>query len=71
VARWAGWGAGPSGAGSVGGPTRTFLVLALLGCAVVTLVLVHEGRLPGAGVALVATVYFAFRLFFGLGKSEG
>ncbi len=70
MARWAGWGAGPAGAGSTGGPSRIFLALALLGCAVVTGVLLREARLGAASVAGAATVYFALRLFAGLGRAR-
>jgi hypothetical protein len=60
--RWAGWGAGPAGAGSVGGPTRLFLVLALIACAAVAFMLGRDGNRTGALVALGATIYFALRL---------
>ena len=68
MARWSGWGAGPAGAGSTGGPTRAFLALALLGCAVVAGVRAREGNAGGALVAAAAAVYFALRLFAGLGR---
>jgi hypothetical protein len=68
MAAWAGWGAGPSGAGSAGGPSRVFLVAALVGCAVVAGVLVRDGRWPQALAAAAAVVYFALRLFGGLGS---
>lgn len=70
MGRWAGWGAGPSGAGAAG-PTRAFLAVALGGAAVVTAVLVADHRYAAAGVAAVAAVYFALRLFAGLGKERG
>jgi hypothetical protein len=70
VARWTGWGAGPAGAGSTGGPSRAFLGAALAGCAVVTLALAREGNLGGAAVSAAATVYFALRLFAGLGRGN-
>ena len=60
--RWAGWGAGPAGAGSVGGPTRLFVLLALVGCAVVAAVLWRDGNDRGALFALAATIYFGLRL---------
>ena len=66
---WAGWGAGPAGAGAAGGPSRGFLGAALLGCAVVTGVLVARRSWPGAAVAALATLYFVARLFLGLGRS--
>ena len=68
MARWAGWGAGPAGAGSTGGRTRIFLGSVLAGCVAVAALLVREGRLAAAGVAAAAAVYFALRLFGGLGR---
>jgi hypothetical protein len=68
--RWAGWGAGPAGAGATGGPTRAFLGAALLGAAVIAAVLATDGRYAAAAVAVVAAGYFALRLFGGLGRSE-
>jgi len=70
MARWAGWGAGPAGAGSVGGPSRLFLVLALGASLVVAGVLVRDGKRIEAAVALAAAVYFALRLFGGLGRRK-
>jgi hypothetical protein len=60
--RWAGWGAGPAGAGSVGGPTWLFLALALVGCAIVSLVLWRDGNDKGALFAAAAVAYFGLRL---------
>jgi hypothetical protein len=60
--KWAGWGAGPAGAGSVGGPTRLFLALAVVGCAVVAAVLFRDGKRTEAGIAGAAAVYFAARV---------
>jgi hypothetical protein len=65
---WAGWGAGPSGAGSSGGPSRIFLGAALLGCLVVAGALLKERRWPQAAAAGAAAAYFALRLFAGLGS---
>jgi hypothetical protein len=65
--RWAGWGAGPAGAGSVG-PTWLFLAVALVACAVVAFILKRDGNGTGAVVALGATVYFALRLGRVLGR---
>ena len=65
---WAGWGAGPAGAGSAGGPSRRFLGLALIGAAVVTGILAARRDWLGAGVGAAATAYFAARLFLGLGQ---
>lgn len=68
MARWAGWGAGPAGAGATGGPTRIFLAIALLGCAVVAAVLFRDGKRVEGFIAVAATIYFALRLFGGLGR---
>jgi hypothetical protein len=70
MARWAGWGAGPAGAGSVGGPTRLFLVLALGGSLLVAGVLFRDGKRMEAAIAVAAAVYFALRLFGGLGRRK-
>ncbi len=67
MARWAGWGAGASGAGAAG-PSRIFLALALVGCVVVAAVLLRDGRPLQAAVAALAAVYFVLRLFGGLGS---
>ncbi|WP_242337117.1 MULTISPECIES: hypothetical protein [Anaeromyxobacter] len=69
MARWAGWGAGPAGAGAAG-PTKVFLGIALVSCVVVAGVLASERRLPAAAVAALAAVYFALRLFAGLGRER-
>jgi hypothetical protein len=65
---WAGWGAGPAGAGASGGPSRWFLGAALVLAAVVTGILGVRHSWAGAGVGALATAYFAARLFFGLGR---
>jgi hypothetical protein len=65
---WAGWGAGPAGAGSSGGPSRAFLVVALVASLVVGGILARDGRFPQAAVAAAAAGYFALRLFGGLGR---
>jgi hypothetical protein len=62
MARWAGWGAGPAGAGSAGGPSRVFLLLALAGSLVVAAILARDHRLGAAAVAAGAAAYFALRL---------
>ena len=67
---WAGWGAGPAGAGSSGGPSRAFLAVALVGSVVAAVALAAD-RSWGALVAAGATVYFALRLFGGLGRPRG
>ena len=66
--RWAGWGAGPAGAGAVGGPTRLFLVVVLVASAVAAALLARDGRWAAAGVAAAGAIYFALRAFAGLGK---
>ncbi len=68
MARWAGWGAGPAGAGATGGPSRVFLVLALVGSAATAVFLARDGRWPAAGIAAACAVYFALRAFAGLGR---
>jgi hypothetical protein len=65
---WAGWGAGPAGAGAAGGPSRWFLGASLVLAAVVTGILATRHSWAAAAVGAVATVYFAARLFFGLGR---
>jgi len=45
-----------------------FLTVALVGSLVVVGVLVRESRWPAAGAAAVAVIYFAVRLFGGLGR---
>jgi hypothetical protein len=68
---WAGWGAGPAGAGAAGGPSRWFLLAALIACAVMTVILaLRHSWLPDA-VAALATLYYASRLFLGLGQRRG
>jgi hypothetical protein len=70
MANWAGWGAGPAGAGATGGPSRIFLTLALLGAAVLTAILAVQGRWAAAAVTALGAVYFALRLLGGLGKED-
>lgn len=70
MARWAGWGAGPAGAGSTGGPSRVFLALLLAACAAAAAALARDRNVPGALVAAAGAIYFALRLFAGLGKGN-
>jgi hypothetical protein len=70
MTRWAGWGAGPAGAGASGGPSRVFLVAALVGSAVVAALLARDGRLAAAGAAACAAIYFALRAFAGVGRTR-
>jgi Na+-translocating ferredoxin:NAD+ oxidoreductase RnfD subunit len=68
MARWAGWGAGPAGAGAAGGPGKIFLGGSLLFAAGVAVALAAQGRWIPAALGAVAAVYFALRLFGGLGR---
>jgi hypothetical protein len=70
MARWAGWGAGPAGAGASGGPSRVFLIAALVGSAAVAAFLARDGRLAAAGAAACAAIYFALRAFAGVGRTR-
>ena len=70
MARWAGWGAGPAGAGAAGGPSRVFLLVALVGSGVVAALLARDGRFAAAAVAAVGAIYFALRLFAGIGRQS-
>ena len=65
---WAGWGAGPAGAGAAGGPSRWFLAVAMVGCAVVTVILATRYSWLGTAVGAVITAYFVALVFFGLGS---
>ncbi len=67
---WAGWGAGPSGAGSAGGPGKLFLGGALAFSLLVAGVLGSQGRWGPAAVAGLGVVYFALRLFAGVGRQR-
>ncbi len=67
---WAGWGAGPSGAGASGGPGKVFLAGALAFSALVMVVLGSQRRFAPAGIAALGVVYFALRLFAGLGRQR-
>jgi hypothetical protein len=66
---WAGWGAGPAGAGSSGGPSRIFLGVLAVVAAVVTVVLARDGELTGFLTA-AAAVYFALRCSGRLGPKD-
>ncbi|WP_242395051.1 hypothetical protein [Anaeromyxobacter oryzisoli] len=70
MSRWAGWGAGPAGAGASGGPTRAFLALAFAGSLAVAVISLVRRELPAAVIAGLAAIYFALRLFGGLGRGE-
>ncbi len=68
MARWAGWGAGPAGAGSAGGPSRVFLAVALAASIAAAVALFRDGKTVEGVIAVAAAVYFALRLFGGLGR---
>ena len=70
MARWAGWGAGPSGAGAAGGPSRAFLGVALAGSTGLAALLAIDGQWIQAGLLALAAIYFGFRLFGGLGPGR-
>ena len=71
MARWAGWGAGPAGAGAAGGPSRVFLgVLAALSLAA-AYALWRDGRASAAAIALAGGFYFALRVAGALGRRRG
>jgi hypothetical protein len=58
---WAGWGAGPAGAGSAGGPSRLFLWLLAAGGLAIGAALWRDGRTPAALFSAAAAAYFALR----------
>jgi len=68
---WAGWGAGPAGAGSAGGPGRIFLGLMAVFSVAVAVALWREGRLSPAAIALAAGFYFALRVAGAIGRGRG
>ena len=68
MARWAGWGAGPAGAGAVGGPSKVFLAVALVAAVAAAVALFRDGKSVEGVVAAAAAGYFALRLFGGLGR---
>jgi hypothetical protein len=65
---WAGWGAGPSGAGAAG-PSRVFLVVAFVSVGVAAGILFIDGKWLEGGLAAAGAVYFAARLL-GLGRKR-
>ena len=71
MAAWAGWGAGPAGAGAAGGPSRWFLVAALVASGVVAVVLLADGRWVEGALAGAASVYFGLRASGVLGGRGG
>ncbi len=70
MANWAGWGAGPAGAGATGGPSKLFLGAVLVVAVAVTVVSALQGAWPAAILTAGAVVYFGLRLFGGLGKGR-
>ncbi len=71
MAGWAGWGAGPAGAGSTGGPSRVFLAIVTVASGAVTAVLAKDGHWLEAGLAAAATVYFGLRAAGRIGRRGG
>jgi uncharacterized membrane protein len=65
---WAGWGAGPAGAGSAGGPSRWILVLLLVLCAIATVAMAATRNWLGAAMGVLATAWFLARIFLGVGR---
>jgi hypothetical protein len=61
------WGTGPAGAGSAG-ISKVVLAVGLLAAIAMTVIAAREGRGWQAGVTAAAGVYFAARLFLGLGS---
>ena len=66
---WAGWGAGPAGAGSSGGPSKLFLGGLAVLSAIVTVVLALD-RQPTGLLTAAATAYFALRFSGRLGPKD-
>lgn len=67
MARWAGWGAGPAGAGAAG-PSRGFQIVALVACMVIALTMFVQRKLLAGAVATAGAAYFIARLR-GLGRT--
>lgn len=61
-----GWGAGVASAGAAG-PSQVFLAITMAGVAIVAGILFWDRRFAAGGMASLAAVYFALRLFAGLG----
>jgi hypothetical protein len=70
MAPWAGWGAGPAGAGASGGPSRPFQAVAALCMAGVGVALATEGRWGGAVACAGAVIYFVLRATGRLGPGS-
>ncbi len=70
MARWAGWGAGPAGSGATGGPSRLFLGAMLALALVAAGVSAGAQRWTSALLLALAALYFALRLFAGLGRRD-
>jgi hypothetical protein len=71
MAGWAGWGAGPAGAGSSGGPSRAFLGVLLVLSVVAAGLLLRERHWLEGGVAAAGAAYFALRATGRLGGRRG
>jgi hypothetical protein len=70
VAPWAGWGAGPAGAGSTGGPSRAFLGIAAVASVVVAVLLARDANWLGAGLSGAAAIYFGMRAAGRIGRGR-
>ncbi len=68
---WAGWGAGPAGAGSAGGPSRWFLFVLLVLSVVVAGVLLRDRHWLEGSVAAAGAIYFGLRAAGRLGRRGG
>ncbi len=71
MAGWAGWGAGPAGAGATGGPSRFFLVLLLVASVGVAAVLFRDGQWVEGGAAAAGALYVGLRASGKLGRRGG
>jgi hypothetical protein len=60
MARWAGWGAGPAGAGAAG-PTRVFLIVMILIAGVTAVRFLMMRHWPAGVLSVLCTAYFVMR----------
>jgi hypothetical protein len=60
MARWAGWGAGPAGAGAAG-PTKVFLVVMILIAGVTAVRFLMMRHWPAGVLSVLCTAYFVMR----------
>ena len=61
MARWAGWGAGPAGAGAAG-PTRVFIIVMILIAGVTAVRFLLMRHWPAGVLSALCTGYFVMRL---------